>query len=90
MTRFAGDFFGFALTPQSGGGSELINYFPELAQIGKAKKKTAFEQFEADQTRYNAPKTPEAFGSFRQFEKKKDAESASPSFGGMPSYTARY
>ena len=90
MARFAGDYFGFALTPQSDSGSQLIKYYPELAQIGKAKKKTAFEQFEADQTRYSAPKTPEAFGGFRQFEKKEDAESAPPSFGGMPSYTARY
>jgi len=91
MARFAGDYFGIALSPEKDSGSELLKYYPELAQVKKDRQKTAFDSFERDQMRYNAPKTPEAFGGFRLFEKKeKGQEKAPPSFGGIPTFDVRY
>lgn len=104
--RFAGDYFGITLSENGGGDSELLKYFPDLADVSKAKKKTAYESFKRDQATYNAPKTPEAFGGFRMFEYKPrgaatavdsprqkkalQQKDAPPTFGGVPSFDVRY
>lgn len=80
-TRFAGDFFGVALVPEENEKSSLVKYFPDLADIKKAKRPAGDT---SGARSFGGAKAITPFIGFKTFEKADGGEvQAAPTFTGF-------
>jgi len=87
-TRFAGDFFGAALTgPEADQGSLLLDYFPELR---KAKKKSNKEEEAVEDTgearSFRGRQAVAPFTGYKTFETGSRTQQAAPLFSGFKTF----
>lgn len=84
--RFAGDYFGIALTGPQEGSSTLLEYFPDLRSAPVARNAQAKQESDKESDIYRSVKATPVFGGFKAFEKSKTQKQAAPVFGGFKTF----
>lgn len=80
--RYAGDNFGISLAPTgTSASSVLVDYFPELKQIGSKPKDGTEEERETGARGFGGTQAPATFTGFKTLQNPSEAKAAPEFFG---------